>query len=435
MSLAIAGMGWVTPLGNGVDAVWESLLRGDEASATAISEQFGDRSYSAFRVPESAVTGLAHPRLRRASVISRFAATAGLEALQAAGLKVDSQNAGRIALIFAISNGGVIYTKRFYRDVVETGAQSASPLLFPETVFNAPASHLAAILGVTGTTYTVVGDGAVGLLAIKMAEDVMTDKSLDYCLVVGTEEIDWLLCDAYRRWRLLRSAPPIEPFGKQKRGMILSEGAGAILLAREGTIIIERAHPGGCYGRRAEAEEILKGILRDLSRVEIDFVISSANGTFIDQAEQGALEQVIPNAITYAAKPALGESVGASGLWQVILGAQALRSWGTSACAARRPSYFVAAFAFTHGSGWRGPGNHLKLWSQSASSRLATGPSLMLRSHCRARNSRRPPYQFFVTYVKSVVRTQPARNCVQRSGTSRQVNFPSAISSHAALGG
>lgn len=335
MSLAIAGMGWVTPLGNSVDAVWERLLRGDEASATPISEQFADRSYSAFRVPESAVTGLAHPRLRRASVISRFAATAGLEALQAAGVKVDSQNAGRIALIFAISNGGVIYTKRFYRDVVETGAQSASPLLFPETVFNAPASHLAAILGVTGTTYTVVGDGAVGLLAIKMAEDVMMDKSLDYCLVVGTEEIDWLLCDAYRRWRLLRSAPPIEPFGKQKRGMILSEGAGAIVLARlprrsaaeagEGSITIECAHPGGCYGKRAEAEEILKRIVRDLSQVEVDFVISSANGTFIDQAEQGALEQVIPDAVTYAAKPALGESVGASGLWQVILGVQALR--------------------------------------------------------------------------------------------------------------
>jgi 3-oxoacyl-[acyl-carrier-protein] synthase II len=325
MSLAIAGMGWVTPLGNGVDPVWDRLLHGDEASATAISEQFGDRSYSAFRVPESALTGLAHPRLRRASVISRFAAAAGLEALQGAGLKIDSQNAQRIALIFAISNGGVIYTKRFYRDVIETGAQSASPLLFPETVFNAPASHLAAILGVTGTTYTVVGDGAVGLLAIKMVEDVMTDESLDYCLIVGTEEVDWLLCDAYRRWRLLRSVPPIEPFGKQKRGMILSEGAGAILLARDGPITIERAHPGGCYRKRGGADEILMQMLRDLSQTEIDLVISSANGTFIDQAEQRALEQVIPDAIAYTAKPALGESVGASGLWQVIVGAQALR--------------------------------------------------------------------------------------------------------------
>ena len=335
MSLAIAGMGWVTPLGNGVDAVWERLLRGDESAATTISEQFGDKSYRAFRVPDSALTGLAHPRLRRASVISRFAAAAGLEALRAAGITVDSQNGQRIALIFAISNGGVIYTKRFYRDVVDAGAESASPLLFPETVFNAPASHLAAILGVTGVTYTVVGDGAVGLLAIRMAEDVMTDKSLDYCLVVGTEEIDWLLCDAYRRWRLLRSAPPIEPFSKKKRGMILSEGAGAIVLARlprrsaaeaEGrSITIEHAHPGGCYGKRGEAVEILKRMLRDLNPTEADFVISSANGTFIDEAEQQALEQVIPDAIAYTAKPALGESVGASGLWQIILGAQALR--------------------------------------------------------------------------------------------------------------
>src|SRR5262252_4362248 len=155
MSLAIAGMGWVTPLGKGVDSVWERLLHGDEASAAAISEQFAERSYSAFRVPGSALTGLAHPRLRRASGISRFAAAAGLDALRSSGVKLDSQNAEQIALIFAISNGGVVYTKRFYSDVVETGAQSASPLLFPETVFNAPASHLASILGVTGTTYTI----------------------------------------------------------------------------------------------------------------------------------------------------------------------------------------------------------------------------------------------------------------------------------------
>jgi len=326
MSLAIAGMGWVTPLGSGIDPVWERLLQGDEAEAEKITEQFSNQCYSVFRVPESALTGSPrHPRLRRASMISRFAAAAGLEALQAAGVKLDSQSAERMALVFAISNGGVIYTKRFYRDIVEGGAQSASPLLFPETVFNAPASHLAAILGITGATYTLVGDSAAGLLAIRMAEDLMTNEALDYCLVVGAEEVDWLLCDAYRRWRLLRLAPPVEPFGRIDRGMILSEGAGAILLRRDGPIIIEGTHAGGNYRKRAEAEELMKRILRDLSRTEIDFVISSANGTFIDKAESRVLQQVIPDAFVYTAKPALGESVGAAGLWQVILGGQALR--------------------------------------------------------------------------------------------------------------
>jgi 3-oxoacyl-(acyl-carrier-protein) synthase len=325
MSLAIAGMGWVTPLGSGVDQVWGRLLLGDEASATPVSEQFSDRRYSAFRVPESALTGLAHPRLRRASVISRFAAVAGLDALHAAGVELNSLNAERIALVFAISNGGVIYTKRFYRDVVETGAQSASPLLFPETVFNAPASHLAAMMGLNGATYTLVGDGAVGLLAIKMAEDLMANEALDYCLVVGTEEVDWLLCDAYRRWRLLRLAPPIEPFSKKTQGMILSEGAGAVVVSRDGPIMIECAHSGGYYRNRAETEEILERILRDLAQTRVDLVISSANGTFIDQAEHRALEQALPDAVVYTAKPAMGESVGAAGLWQLILGAQALR--------------------------------------------------------------------------------------------------------------
>src|SRR5437016_3268746 len=326
MSLAIAGMGWVTPLGGGVDSVWDQLLRGHEASATTMSEQFGDRSYSAFRVPESVMASVAHPRLRRASVISRFAAAAGLDALRAGGLEPGSHNGERTALIFAISNGGVVYTKRFYSNIVESGAQSASPLLFPETVFNAPASHLAAILGITGATYTLVGDGAVGLAAIKMAEDLMANETLDYCLVVGTEEIDWLLCDAYRRWRLLRMAPPIEPFSKQSRGMILSEGAGAIVLARDGFVTIERAHPGGHFRRRAEAAKILKRILCDLGQIEIDFVISSANGTFVDQAESQALQEIIPNALVYTVKPALGEGVGAAGLWQIILAAQALHS-------------------------------------------------------------------------------------------------------------
>jgi 3-oxoacyl-(acyl-carrier-protein) synthase len=326
MSLAIDGMGWVTPLGRGVDSVWERLLHGDEACATTVSEKFGNRPYNVFRVPESALSGFAHPRLRRASAISRFAAAAGLDALRGAGLNLDSQNAERIALIFAISNGGVIYTKRFYREVVDAGAQSASPLLFPETVFNAPASHLAAILGIRGATYTLVGDGAVGLLAIKMAEDLMANEALDHCLVVGTEELDWLSCDAYRRWRLLRPAPPIEPFSKQTRGVILSEGAGAILLAREGPFAIECAHPGGHFARRAQAEEILKRILHDLCQSEIDLVISSANGTFVDRAEYRALRAVVPNAFVYTAKPALGESVGAAGLWQVILAVHALRS-------------------------------------------------------------------------------------------------------------
>ena len=348
MSLRIAGMGWVTPLGRGIDAVWDRLVAGEEASAQSISDGPEGKKYPFFPVPSTALTNLPpHARLRRASAISRFAAAASLDALEEAISTTLAGNRGgakafdfdnsdirreqridmeRIALVFAVSNGGVVYTKRFYRDIAESGAQSASPLLFPETVFNAPASHLAAILGISGASYTLVGDGAVGILAMKMAEDLMMNEALDFCLVVGAEESDWLLCDAYRKWRLLKTQPPIEPFRRPPRGMILSEGAGAILLARDGTIAVDKIHAGANFSRRKEANELIVRILSDLADERSKILIASANGTFVDLAEETALLREMSEATIYSLKPALGESVGASAIWQVIVAAQSLRT-------------------------------------------------------------------------------------------------------------
>jgi 3-oxoacyl-[acyl-carrier-protein] synthase II len=326
MNLRIAGMGWVTPLGRGIDPVWNRLIRGDEATAESISDQISDKSYYAFRIPSEALKDLPpHPRLRRASAISRFAAAAGVDALADAKSTIGEIDVQRMALVFAASNGGVIYTKRFYHNVVEAGAQSASPLLFPETVFNAPASHLAAILGIEGASYTLVGDGAVGVLAMKMAIDLLNSELFDFCLVVGAEEADWVLCDAYHKWRLLKNEPPIELFHNPPRGMILSEGAGAILLAREGTVQVDEVDAGGNFSRRREANGIVRRILHDLAD-EDACIVASANGTFIDLAERAAIEKELPRAIVYSPKSALGESVGASAVWQIIAAAQALRT-------------------------------------------------------------------------------------------------------------
>lgn len=324
MKLHIAGMGWVTPLGTGVDEVWQRLLNGETAVPEALSSPLG-RDYPVFRVPSSAFAKApAHPRLRRSSAISRFAAIAGLEALANAKVKLNPEIANRMALIFAVSNGGVIYTKRFYHDIVESGAQAASPLLFPETVFNAPASHLAAILGIVGASYTLVGDGSVGILALKMAEDLMLSDALDYCLVVAAEEADWLLCDAYRKWRLLRSAPPIETFRQPTRGTILSEGAGAILISRNGPIRIDQIASGTNFSKQREATAAVDHIFAEVCTAPTDLVSASANGTFIDEAEQRAILKHSAKTQVYSVKQALGESVGASSLWQTIAAAQAL---------------------------------------------------------------------------------------------------------------
>ncbi len=327
MKTFLAGLGWVTPLGSTLDGVWEKLRAGEVAIPKSLGEGPGERNCIAFPVPPEAVAEAARqPRLRRSSAISRFAVVAGLAALRDAAVELNAESAARTALVFAISNGGVIYTKRFFHEIVKSGASAASPLLFPETVFNAPASHLAAILGITGASYTLVGDGAVGLLALQMAEDLLASPELDRVLVVGAEEVDWLLCDAYRQWRLLRTAPPIEPFALPARGTVLSEGAGAVLLGRDGAIALERIHPGGNFARQRELVRQLGAIGRALAEgARTDLLIASANGTFIDAAERSVAADCFPDAAVYTAKPALGESVAAGGIWQVICAALALR--------------------------------------------------------------------------------------------------------------
>ena len=94
----------------------------------------------------------------------------------------------------------------------------ASPLLFPETVFNAPASHLAAFLGVNGTGYTLVGDEGTFLQGLAVAADWLVNDRVDGVVVVGMEEMDWAVTEAMNLFQ---------------RNTIHSAGAGAIYLRKE----------------------------------------------------------------------------------------------------------------------------------------------------------------------------------------------------------
>lgn len=319
MSAHIAGLGWVTPLGAGLEEVWERLGRGDMAEQKVVANPETGREHVYAPVPPKTVEALGrNPRLRRSSAISYFAVAAGLAALQDAGVTMTPEVAARTAIVFAISSGGVIYTRKFYEQIVKQGANAASPLLFPETVYNAPASHLAAQLGIDGASYTLVNDSTVGLTALKFAEQLLIGDDLDRVVVVGSEECDWILCEAYRDWRFSRG-----PAGR--RGALLAEGAAAVVLAREGRIAL-RVHDGAPVFRQKEAEAALTRIYAELiPNGDVSAVIGCANGTFTDAVERRALAARLPNATVYLPKQAFGETLGASALLQTVVGALALQ--------------------------------------------------------------------------------------------------------------
>lgn len=311
MNAHIAGLGWVTPLGVGLDEVWERVERGDVADRKPLPNPETGRAHSYLPVPLKLVEAMGrNPRLRRSSAISLFAVAAGLAALEDAGLKITPELAARTAVVFAISDGGVLYTRKFYEQIVKQGANAASPVLFPETVYNAPASHLAALLGIDGASYTLVGDSAVGLTALHFAAQLLELGGIDQAVVVGAEECDWILCEGYADWRLARTP--------------LAEGAAAVVLRREGRWEL-RTHPGATFFRQRDAAAALTRVLDDFEDAPAaELIVSSANGSFVDRAEATALNRLPKPTRTLLPKRSIGEAPGAGALMQTVLAAIAL---------------------------------------------------------------------------------------------------------------
>jgi 3-oxoacyl-(acyl-carrier-protein) synthase len=321
MIASIAGMGWVTPLGRDLESVWRAFCQGKPAEVNRLENPVSKRTLPVLRVPESLVRDTSNlPRLRRSSLISHFAVAAATDAASSA--EMTPEKLSRTALVFAASDGGVIYTRRFYADVVERGEGAGSPLLFPETVYNAPASHIAAQLGLQGEVLTIVGDAATGVAAIRTGCELLAAGEVDYCLVAVAQELDWITCEAYSRWGLIKD--------DSSHGSVFSEGAAAIVLARKpGVCRVSAAHPGFSCPTEKEAEEHLDAVLGEiLPGSQVILSVCSASGTRLDVAEMNCLARRLPAARVLTPKSILGESLACSTVQQVIIGALALREAG-----------------------------------------------------------------------------------------------------------
>ena len=321
MDLFITGAGWITPLGESLGTVWDAILAGTPAPARELPGPPGGKPHFAATIPPSLVDSVArNPRLRRSSNISLFAASAALSALRAAGL--DPAKPGKLALISAVCDGGVIYTRKFYDQIVRQG--SGSPLLFPETVYNAPASHVAALLGLDGITYTLVGDASAALAATAVGIDLLTSRQADHCLILAAQETDWILCEAYCHWRL--STPGQSISIGSNRGALIADGAAAIVLSREKSPCRLHAVTDGVpFFRQSEASASLASALRTLPASVPSRVIASANGSFTDHAERTATENAYGPLPTVFPKISLGDAFGAGALMQIICAMESLR--------------------------------------------------------------------------------------------------------------
>ncbi|MBX7209511.1 MAG: beta-ketoacyl synthase chain length factor [Verrucomicrobiaceae bacterium] len=301
----IKGWGAVSPAGWSAGTLADVVL---EKNALPVTEERRVdaaplRRFRAVPPMSAQPAWLRHARLRRVSPATRFAVSAALEAL---GGMVDA-GSEPTGVIFTTMNGSVTFSRRFFAEVCENPAL-ASPILFPETVFNAPASHLGAVLGTPAANYTLIGDSAQFLRGLDVAVHWLAEGRVSQCLVVAAEELDWLSTEALHLFPGDRVA---------------AEGAAAVWLscgASDG-IRIDQITGSILMGHRTSRAAAAAKMRAQIDTPPAAVVCDSRCGSSILDADE---EHLWPASSVHSPARWLGEGFGVSAGWQTVLACELL---------------------------------------------------------------------------------------------------------------
>lgn len=252
-----------------------------------------------------------HARLRRSSPISQYAVAAALEALGDDVAKVNDGSL-RLGIVVCVMSGCVNYSRRFYDEVLREPS-TASPLVFPETVFNAPGSHLAALLGTNAINYTLVGDPGTFVQGLALGAQWLDVGLVDGCLVVGAEEVDWVTADAFRLFT---------------RRLVLSEGAGAIYLRGDAGagcgVELAAVTDSQLFWDRAGRVAAASLVAKQLCSASADALCDSLQDVpLLDEPDAAAWADW--RGARLSPKKVLGEGLMAASGWQCVLASAAVQ--------------------------------------------------------------------------------------------------------------
>jgi hypothetical protein len=226
-------------------------------------------------------------------------------------LPAAKDGAFRLGLVVSLQTGCVDYCCRFYDEALRDPA-TASPLLFPETVFAAPASHVATLLEDVTLAYTLVGDPSAFLQAVAIGVQWLEEKRVDASLILGAEETHWVLADAL--WHLDRPAT-------------FAGGAGALCLSRDpqwslGVQLAAITDPH-TYSARLPRAEAARAMREQLGGGASDLLCDGlGGGPRADAPEATAWSDWTGQRLS--PKRVLGEGLMAAAAWQCVVACDAL---------------------------------------------------------------------------------------------------------------
>jgi nodulation protein E len=230
--VVVTGLGVISALGGTSGEFWQALQAGRSGIAPIeavdrallrFSNGAEVRNYNSARYFDEKEVGL----LDR---FAQFGAIAAREALTAAGVEWTQQLRESTAIVTGSCTGGQTTEDEGFVNLYRNNNPRVNPFTIPRTMENAAASRISLETGVVGPTYTISTACSSSNHAIGQAFWMVRSGVVNMAITGGSEAVFSL--GFLKAWEAMRVVSPdtCRPFSKDRRGLILGEGAAMLVL-------------------------------------------------------------------------------------------------------------------------------------------------------------------------------------------------------------
>jgi 3-oxoacyl-(acyl-carrier-protein) synthase len=303
--IALTGIGVVSPLGIGKEQFWSAVFNNNSGLRVIKKIPFQTDSIGGEIEDFDCDQYINDRRFRRAAEVSKYALAAARLAIEDAG---SALNGEKKALIMGITHGALNYTQEFHTAIVKNDTDAISPILFSDSVLNAPAGNVSICFGIKGPVHTIVGGPDAAIKSIILGSKMLTDGAADKVIVISAEELNEISFSCYSR----------------KGTGALSEGAGAIVIGKEGSV---KELPY-CYilGMSSRCNPSCPDVLNEvidhamemagLKLSDIGFILADSH------ANVACMDDIPAGSIIYLT----GNAFSATTMWHIIVSCLALKN-------------------------------------------------------------------------------------------------------------
>jgi len=362
--VVVTGMGLVTPLGVGTEAVWQRLLAGQSGAGSI--QKFDTAQYPAkiaCEVPRGGERPLFNAdewvdpkEQRRVDDFIVFAMAAAEQALEDAGWKPQEEESRlRTGVMIGSGIGGLPGIEEAAITLKERGPRRISPFFIPGRLINLASGHVSIRYGFKGPNHAVVTACSTGAHAIGDAARLIRWGDADVMVAGGAEAAisplgiaGFAACKALSTGFNDEPTRASRPWDKRRDGFVMGEGAGIVVLEsyaharRRGARIYAEVKG---YGLSGDAYHItsppedgdggfraMQGALRNagLPADAIDYVNAHGTSTPVgDEIELKAVRRLMGGHIgeisMSSTKSSVGHLLGAAGSVEAIFSILAMR--------------------------------------------------------------------------------------------------------------